>query len=70
MSPTGDALTVSWSRPLNVNASLVAEGYISVPKGKTHAIGAILYGTAPPPYTFNATLTIHTTPGSVAVTFQ
>lgn len=70
VSPAGDALTVSWSRPLVVNATLLAEGYINVPQGSTHAIGAILYGKAPAPYTFNATLTRHTTPGTVPVKFQ
>ena len=69
VSPAGDALTVSWSRPLTVNASLIKEGYINVPTGATHAIGAILYGVAPAPYTACATLVQHTSHGSVGVTF-
>lgn len=67
VSPAGDAISATWTRPVTLPAALLSQGYLNIPVGPTTVIAGMLSGATPAASGCQA-LQKHDTNGRVAAT--
>ena len=69
VSAAGDVINATWSRPIEINDTEIAAGYLNIPEGPSHFIAALLNGTAPTSNTQCQVLQAHSLHAGAPVTF-
>lgn len=68
VSASGDVINATFSRPIELNSTWYAAGYLDVTDGSTFLLGAMLQGTAPAAATRCLPLSQHDNAGNAPVT--